>query len=117
MDKAIMTMIPDEEFKSIIKSCIKEELKAFFGNEHAFKKNKEMLSMKELCQILQVSKATLIKWTRQGKVTGRRIGRRVYYKPEDVERCLKQYEVTALSSDRKAAYSYMKWQQRQIIPI
>lgn len=100
MNTSIFTMLSSEDLKEIIKSCIKEEISVYFANDKAERPNYDMLTMKEVSKMLDVSKPTIIKWTKQGLLYAQRIGRRVYYKRDVVEKCLKDYKGPIITEGR-----------------
>jgi excisionase family DNA binding protein len=100
MNTSIFTSLSSEDLKEIIKACIKEELSVYFENVKTERPGYDMLSMKEVSKMLGVSKPTIIKWTKQGLLYGQRIGRRVYYKRDVVEKSLKQYQGPIITEAR-----------------
>jgi len=48
-----------------------------------------IMTRREVCQMLQVSRQTLINWERGGLIKGYRVLRNVYYKREEIEEALK----------------------------
>lgn len=100
MNTSIFTTLSPEDFKEIIKSCIKEELSVYFSNEKADRPNYDMLTMKEVSKMLGVTKPTIIKWTKQRLLYAQRIGRRVYYNRDVVVKCLKEYKGPIITEAR-----------------
>lgn len=49
-----------------------------------------LLTRDEVCEILHIGKTTLTKFTREGFIQGRRIGRRVLYLESDVRNALNE---------------------------
>src|ERR1043165_5066177 len=87
----VMTTFTEAEFKLIVRNCIREEMQAYFSNPGLEFKNEKMLNQKDLIEKLGVSKQTIIKWTQSGVLKAQRIGRRVFYRKEDVQENLKNY--------------------------
>ena len=91
MNSTIFTTLTEEELTGIIRSCIKEELSVYY-EANSKKPNYDMLSMNELVKMLGVTKPTIIEWTKKGLLTAHRLGRRVFYKRDLVERSLRNYQ-------------------------
>jgi hypothetical protein len=91
MNTSIMTVLTTEDLKDLIKSCLKEELAVYFANERTNKPAHDLYSQSDLAKILKVSKPTIISWTKKGILIARRLGRRVYYEKDVVDRCLKRF--------------------------
>lgn len=93
-EKIIFTQLTEAELRQIIR----EELKAFQSELFKTIETKvlhlnsvdKLLSRKETAKYLHTSLVSLDKWTRQGKITGYRIGGRVVYKKEDIERAMQK---------------------------
>ena len=109
MDVSVFTTLSPEDLKDIIKSCVKEELTIYFENHQVEQPNSNILTMKDLSKMLGVSKPTIIKWTKTGLLFAQRIGRRVYYKKDDVEKCLKNYRDGSILTEAKAKVALNRW--------
>lgn len=48
----------------------------------------KLMTIKEVCELFRITRQTLYNWTKGGLITAHRVARKVYYKPEDVERAL-----------------------------
>jgi len=57
-------------------------------------KHTKLLTRKEVAEILNVSLPTLHDWTKNGKITGFRIGSRVLYKSHDIYNSLSQINIS-----------------------
>ena len=113
MNTSIFTSLSSEDLKELIKSCIKEELSVHFANNKGDRPNYDMLTMKEVSEILSVSKPTIIKWTQQKLLLAHRIGRRVYYKRDVVEKCLKEY-TGSIATESKVKVALNRWSNRYL---
>ena len=51
-------------------------------------KTVKYLCRKEVCGILRISLPTLYKWTKAGYIVSYRIGRRIFYKSDEIEATL-----------------------------
>jgi hypothetical protein len=88
----MITQVSKENFLEAFRTIIREEIKAEQLNELQGK----LLSRAEACKIFQpkISTVTLDKWTSEGRIQSRRIGRRVFYKYAEVveaAKTLKKY--------------------------
>ena len=61
-----------------------EDLLKEIKNPIEIKEVEQLLSRDEVCELLQINKATLWKYTRAGKLKSYGISRRVYYKKSEV---------------------------------
>lgn len=91
MNTTIFRTLTEADLTSLIKNSIKEQMDIYYSDEKLMKPGNNMLSMAEVIKMLGISKPTLIKWTRKGVVKATKIGRRVFYKREDVDNSLKDY--------------------------
>lgn len=48
----------------------------------------EVLSPAEVCRLLKISRPTLIKLNKAGKLTGKRLGGKIFYNKSEVEKAL-----------------------------
>lgn len=74
-----------EQLKELIVTGIKEELKELFSQLTPTKKEDKLLTIKEVCKMLQCSKTTLWHWENKELLLPVRIGRNVRYHKCDVE--------------------------------
>jgi excisionase family DNA binding protein len=88
--KTILTT--EEELVSLIqtslRSIIREELSSLMKADQANSKT-EFLSRKQVAHILGITLPTLNSYTKTGKVSAYRIGRRIRYKRNEVEKSLR----------------------------
>lgn len=115
MDKMMFTSLSTDDLKSLFKETLKEELALYFSAEGKVRPNYDMLTMKELCSQLQVSKPTVIAWCRKGILKGHKVGRKVFFKKEEIEKSLKDYrgsnaqEMRLLSAYNNYTGGLAKW--------
>ena len=76
-----MTSVTFEEFTSMIRATVREELSQ--------KEEKELLNFKEACQFLGVSASALNKWKRENLIPFKRLGKRVLFSRKDLNEALK----------------------------
>ena len=74
-----MTSIAVEELRNIISECIRQELGKTNMTGNMAEGQEELLSREQASNILKVSKVTLSKYVKAGKVRAHRIDRKVYF--------------------------------------
>jgi excisionase family DNA binding protein len=81
-----------EEDKNFLRTLIREEIQNALAA-----KDERLLTPKEVCTMLSITRPTLHNWTKDGKVNCSRLGSRVYYSKADVMAAMK----TIMKYDRK----------------
>ena len=86
MNTVIQIQISPEDFKSLLKETLREEISGiqFKPPEQKF------YSRQKAAEILNISLPTLDKYTRLGRIRGTRLGGRVLYSDEDLKKALKE---------------------------
>ncbi len=86
MEELILTGLTLDTFSNKLREIIKQE---FFILTPKIDDEK-LLSMDEVRKLFKpnVSKVTIIKWTKQGRLNSHRIGGRVYYKHSEIMQSL-----------------------------
>jgi excisionase family DNA binding protein len=101
MNTTIFTQLSPDDLKCIIKECIKEEMSTYFSATKSTRPEYDMLTMEELGKQLGVTKVTIISWTKKGILKASKMGRRVFYKKDEIDKCLKDYNrETGMSLER-----------------
>jgi len=74
-----------EELSTIIKEAVASEFNVSL-NQKTLKNDdsNELLTREEVSKMLKVSNTTLFNWNNEGILKNYKVGRRVYYKREDV---------------------------------
>jgi len=91
----ILHSTPIPELRAMIGEVIEEKLSNFRQpSETPPGTHKDYISRKEVCDLLQISTATLFYWTKDGTLKGYRIGSRVLYKTAEVEAALTEIACT-----------------------
>ena len=75
----LLDLIEVRIFKSVEKYSKKEKLKP----------DEELLSTEETCKFLKVSKVTIHKWKKQKRIVSYRIGRRIFFKKEELIKAMR----------------------------
>jgi len=88
MEKSILLhCLSTAEFKAIIKDVVKEELVSI-KKDLENKGSDILLTRTEVCDLMKISKTTLWKWTKNGKITAYGMGNRVYFKKQELLKSL-----------------------------
>ena len=82
-EKQIFTNISEDRFKELIREVVREEITVLNHTE-----TEDLIKAKDVCDYLQVSKVTLYKWIKQGKITGYYLGTRLFFKKSEIENAL-----------------------------
>lgn len=82
-EKQIFTNISEDRFKELIREVVRDEITQLNRNE-----TEDLIKAKDVCDYLQVSKVTLYKWLKQGKVTGYYLGSRLFFKKSEIKNAL-----------------------------
>jgi excisionase family DNA binding protein len=82
-EKQIFTNISEDRFKELIREVVREEITVLNHTE-----TEDLIKAKNVCDYLQVSKVTLYKWIKQGKITGYYLGSRLFFKKSEIENAL-----------------------------
>ena len=88
MKKEIFISLEIEDLENLIRNCIREELKDMTKDNE----NANLLKANEVCEYLRISKVTLYKWLKQGKISGYHLGTRLFFKKTDVDNALIKQE-------------------------
>jgi excisionase family DNA binding protein len=81
MAQFFVTM-PIEELESRIRSIIKSEVQKL--NNAQSNPPDELMSIEEVQTFLHVSKVTIHKWKKRGRIKSYRIGRKIYFKKNEI---------------------------------
>lgn len=87
MEKIVLTSLSIKDFKSLIREVLEEFAKEVDKQETNSKKIKQeevLLNPTEVVKMLRISKVTLQKWMKVGKVPYYRLGRKVYFKESEL---------------------------------
>lgn len=85
VQQTLITQLHPEQLKDLIVTGIKEELKEFFLQLKPQDNKDELLTRKEVCNLLQCSMTTLWHWDNKDLLKPVRIGRNVRYHKSDVD--------------------------------
>ncbi len=75
------------ELSALIAQALRTEL-VLFKKKFDKKPECDIITRKEAAIMLRIDLSTLWEWTKDGKLKAQGIGRRVYYKRSEIEKCL-----------------------------
>ncbi len=84
-EKQIFTNISEDRFKELIREVVSDEIARLNHTEV-----EDLIKAKEACAYLKVSKVTLYKWIKHGRITGYYLGSRLYLKMSELENALEK---------------------------
>jgi len=84
-EKQIFTNISEDRFKELIREVVSDEIARLNHTEV-----EDLIKAKEACAYLKVSKVSLYKWIKQGRITGYYLGSRLYLKMSELENALEK---------------------------
>ncbi len=84
-EKQIFTNITEDRFRKLIREVIREEISGINHSE-----TEDLIKAKEACDYLMISKVTLYKWMKQGKIIGYYLGTRLFFKKSEIANALKK---------------------------
>ena len=86
METNMLIQISPEQLSQMIISGIKEELQKFQSVSGEKSNNKDLMTRKEVCDYLQCSQTSLWAWTKDGKISATKVGKKkVLYRKNDVD--------------------------------
>ena len=88
MKKQIFTNFEIQDIEALIRNCIREELKEFRNNNEV----DELMKANEVCDYLKISKVTLYKWLREGKISGYYLATRLFFWKSEIINALNKKE-------------------------
>ena len=91
METNMLIQISPEQLSQMIISGIKEELQKFQSVSGEKSNNKDLMTRKEVCDYLQCSQTSLWAWTKNGKISATKVGKKkVLYRKKDVDTFLNE---------------------------
>lgn len=88
MKKEIFTNLEIQDFETLVRNCIRIELEEFKNN----KEEDELMKATEVCDYLKISKVTLYKWLREGKISGYYLATRLFFWKSEIIKSLNKKE-------------------------
>jgi excisionase family DNA binding protein len=82
-EKQIFTNISEDRFKELIREVVRDEISSLNHTDA-----EELIKANQACEYLKVSKVTIYKWIKQGKITGYYLGTRLFFKMSELEKAL-----------------------------
>jgi excisionase family DNA binding protein len=87
MQNQIQIIQNPEELQNAILNGVKKMISQL-KSEYQPKEPEELLTRKEVKELLKVDMSTVHHWTKKGKLKAYGLGNRVYYKRSEIEECL-----------------------------
>ncbi len=81
--------IGSSELLKLLREAIRLEVEIFRKKVQPNREPK-VYTRKETAILLKIDLSTLWEWTRDKKINAKKIGRRVYYMPAEINRCLEK---------------------------
>jgi excisionase family DNA binding protein len=105
MEQIILHGINATDFYSKFEKLEKqlETVLKLVGHNPITESETRYLSRKDVCLILKISLPTLNTWTKEGKLPSYRIGTRILYKPDEVNKALIKIEFKAFKRNNHGA--------------
>lgn len=105
MENQLVIQLSVDELKEIITQSIEKVLERLQKslskhNPQQSRSKLELLNRKQVCEKLDISFPTLNKFVKEGRVRSRRLGKRVYFKPEDIEAALTDINIKGGRNER-----------------
>ena len=88
MKKEIFTNLEIQDFETLVRNCIRIELEEFKKD----KEEDELMKASEVCNYLKISKVTLYKWLREGKISGYYLATRLFFWKSEIIKALNKKE-------------------------
>ncbi len=82
MEKIVLISLPVKDLQSLIIDCVNSCIR--HQPKNSDKPAEQIMTRDEVCDLLQITKSTLWKRTKSGKLQAYGHGRRVYYKRSEV---------------------------------
>lgn len=95
----IQIVFDEEELKTIITDCIKNEFQHFAISQKS--EPEELLTSKQSAKVLGVSLPTLFKWRLEGRVNSFRIASRIRFKRSDLLAALQSSQGNKKAGNRR----------------
>ena len=87
MKDLLLITMPYEEFKELITKTVEAAVKNATAHLQPIKSN-EFLTRNEVSKFFGITLVALHEWTKQGKLIGYKVGSRVMYKKDEIEKSL-----------------------------
>jgi len=82
MKNILILEITKQELLQELRDTVVKEIKLLL--EDTDRNKKTLLTRKEVCELLDISESTLIRWTKNKKLTAKYIGNKIYYQNSEI---------------------------------
>jgi excisionase family DNA binding protein len=93
MADTLLIQISKDELKAYIQEAVKDSLKMIQQPKPIELDSDPLLKIEEICSILHVSKVTIHKWKKAGRIPFHRISNRIFFKRCEVIESLKKIDL------------------------
>jgi predicted DNA-binding transcriptional regulator AlpA len=80
----VLSSVDTEELGTIIAAKIQN----YFAQANSRKQQQKLLSINDVCAVFGITRPTVTSWSAAGILQEHRIGRRIYYKQEEIDAAL-----------------------------
>jgi excisionase family DNA binding protein len=80
----VLSSVDTEQLGTIIAA----EIQNYFARANSQKQQQRLLSIDDVCNVFQITRPTVNSWSKAGILQEHRIGRRVYYKQDEIDAAL-----------------------------
>lgn len=84
----LLEKLTKEELENSIRMIIREELEEFKNNLPELINEDDLLTRKEVADLLKIDLSTIHNWTKKGRLKSYGIGNRVYFRRKDIDEAL-----------------------------
>ena len=84
----LIEKLTNEELEHSIRAIIREELEEFKNSLPELINEDDLLTRKEVADLLQIDLSTIHNWTKKGRLKSYGIGNRVYFRRKDIDEAL-----------------------------
>jgi excisionase family DNA binding protein len=92
-EQIILTSISKNDLAILIKMSLRELLSEYNVIKNKENKENSLLTMKQVADLLSVSLPTIIKWNKEGKIPFCKVGKRVYFKKDEVLESVQTFKI------------------------
>ena len=91
-----LSVIEKNDLETLIRDIIQEELKPVIDHLNVSTPHQDLIKISEACKLLNVSKATIHKWKREGRIPFHRMSNRIYFKKEELMEAVKKVQTRTI---------------------
>lgn len=92
MNEGVCITLSREELKNLIREAIAECNSPDNANSNDVQQSETLIKIDDVCELLKVSKVTIHKWKKEGKIPFHRISNRVFFKKTEILGAIKAFD-------------------------